>query len=99
MIARDCLSDEHSELFDELDRLIIEIYIKRTVICMYIDENDDVRVIGDKSDLYQEVIELGREDLGGWRARVIRFLRGDYLEDDYYSYERQKKRNPWAFDD
>ncbi len=93
------MNDRHSELFDELDRLIIEIYIKRTVICTYIDENDDERVIGDPSDLYQEEIVLGREDIGGWRARVIRFLRGDYLEDDYYSYERQKKRNPEAFND
>ncbi len=94
------LDENHDKLWEELDQLIIDIYVTGVVYCVYYDDNGDTRRIGEASGgNAKTVICLGDESHGGWTARIIRFLRGDYLDSQYHSFEQAKKRYPDAFDD
>ncbi len=65
---------------EALENFVIDLYVTGRTACVYNDENDDKRTLGNVSRA-EVVIDLGNESWGGWTARVIRYLRGDYLVD------------------
>ena len=59
---------------------VLDIHIKGNLVAYYTNEHG-VRCWIGKPNTADSMIELGDISDGGWRRRIIRFLRGDYLAD------------------
>jgi hypothetical protein len=68
----------NQEQADYLSDVLIDVYVRKTLVIYYTDEKGETQWIGDPVNSI-DTMRLGSLKDGGWHARFIRFFRGDYI--------------------